>query len=181
MAEVEVMVAEPHERGTLANLMQLYVHDFSEHWAGQGDGGLADNAAFAELGDDGRFSDYPLEPYWLDEGHVPLLLRVGGRLAGFALLDRRSHGVGEVDRNVAEFFVARFHRRGGVGTAAARAIFSRYPGRWEAAIARRNVGALAFWRRAVSGHPQVRGLEEVDVSGAAWNGPVLCFRIGEGG
>ena len=181
MAEVDVKLAEPYERPALANMMQLYVHDFSEHWAGLKDDELGGNAAFAELGDDGRFSDYPLDPYWRDEGHVPLLLRVGGRIAGFALLDRTSHAGREVDRNMAEFFIDGFHRRGGVGTAAARAIFSRYPGRWEAAIARRNVGALAFWRRAVGGHPQARAVEELDVTGPAWNGPVLCFQIGQTG
>ena len=88
MAEVDVKLAEPHERLALTNMMQLYVHDFSEHWAGLKDDELGGNAAFAELGDDGRFSDYPLDPYWRDEDHLPLLLRVGGRIAGFALLDR---------------------------------------------------------------------------------------------
>jgi len=165
---VEVTPAAPHERAALENMFQLYVHDFSEQWADRPDG---------ELDETGRFAPYDFDPYWREAGRIPLVLRVAGRLAGFALLDTDSHAGREVDRNMAEFFIARKYRRGGVGTAAVHAIFDRYPGRWEAAVARRNVGALAFWRRAVAAHPQVAWLEEADVQSAAWNGPVLVFTI----
>ena len=79
---------------------------------------------------------------------------------------------------MAEFFVVRAHRRGGAGTNAARAIFSRYPGTWEAAVSRRNVGALPFWRHAIKGHPNVSEIEELDLNTADWNGPIIRFRIG---
>lgn len=169
MPDVDVAVARPEERGTIDNLMQLYVHDFSEQWAGTPRG---------ELDAEGRFPAYPLGPYWGEAGCIPLLLRVGGHLAGFALLNADAHSGRPVDRNMAEFFIVRKHRRGGVGTAAARAIFSRYPGQWEAAVARKNVGALAFWRSAVRRHPGAAEVEESDLSTASWNGPVLRFRIG---
>ena len=83
-----------------------------------------------------------------------------------------------MDWNMAEFFIVRKHRRSGVGLAAAQAIFSRYPGRWEAAVARRNTAALAFWRKAAAQHPEIEALTETDVASAHWTGPVLCFRIG---
>ena len=169
---IEVSVALAHERVAIANLMQLYTHDFSEHWAGSSRG---------ELGDDGRFEAYPLDPYWTDTTRVPLLVRVDGRLAGFALVDRGSHTGRAVDHNMAEFFIARKHRRGGVGTAAAQAILTRYPGVWETAVARSNVDALSFWRRVVDTHPAVEGVEEHDVTSAEWNGPVLRFRIASPG
>jgi len=168
-AAIDVAVARPDERAAIENLFQLYVHDFSEFWAGRPDG---------ELGDDGRFEPYPyLDAYWRDADRVPLLLRLDGRLVGFALLNAVGHGGGPVDRNMAEFFVVRKHRRGGVGTAAARAVFSRYPGQWEAAVARANTAAVAFWRHAVSGCPEVTDIEELDVNSPAWNGPVIRFRI----
>ena len=78
---------------------------------------------------------------------------------------------------MAEFFILRKHRRAGVGAAAARAVFARYPGVWEAAVVRRNTAALAFWRRAVAGCPQLESLEEIDMTGPHWDGPVLRFRI----
>jgi predicted acetyltransferase len=169
MSRIEVSVARPQERTTLANLMQLYVHDFSEFWAGTPDG---------ELQDDGRFADYPLDSYWLEPGRVPLLVRIDDRLIGFALLNAVGHGFGEIDHNMAEFFIVRKHRRGGVGTAAARQVFSLYPGRWEIAVARRNAGALAFWRQAIDACDQVADLAELDIDNEAWNGPLFRFRVG---
>ncbi|MDB5704778.1 MAG: family N-acetyltransferase [Sphingomonas bacterium] len=168
MSEIEVTVAAPDERATLENLLQLYIHDFSEHWAGRPDG---------EIGEDGRFAPYPLDAYWNEPDHVPLLLRAHGHPVGFALLDRTSHTGHDLDRNMREFFILRKHRRSGVGTAAARAIFSLYPGRWEAAIARPNAAALPFWRKAVAGHPLAEDVVESDENTPVWNGAVIRFRI----
>lgn len=169
MPEVDIAIARPEERPILANMMQFYVHDFSEHWAGLPTG---------ELEPDGRFFDYPLDPYWREPGHIPLLFRIAGHLAGFALINDHSHSDRPLERNMAEFFVVRKHRRGGVGTAAVHGVFSLYPGLWEAAVARRNVSALAFWRAAVRSHPQARDIEEDDFATDHWNGPILRFRIG---
>ncbi len=166
---IEVTLAERAEAQVLGNLLQFYVHDFSEFWAG---------SARGELENSGRFWDWPLEDYWRDEERVPLLIRAGGSLAGFALLDRTSHTGKRVDRNMAEFFIVRKHRRCGAGTVAARTIFSRYPGVWEAAVARPNLAALAFWRRAAGRHPAVTEIEETDFRTQAWDGPILRFRVG---
>jgi predicted acetyltransferase len=167
MPTVEMQVARPQDKDTLANLMQLYMHDFSEHWSGTSDGDLLD---------DGRFAPYPyLDAYWQEASRVPLLLRRDGRLAGFALINGVS--ADSPHRGVAEFFIVRKHRRIGLGTAAAHAIFSRYPGQWQTAVARRNVGALTFWRNAVSRHPDVVDIETLDLNNAEWNGPVIRFRI----
>ncbi len=168
MPQVEVSVAQPQECGALANLTQLYIHDFSEFWAGTVDG---------EVQDDGRFADYPLDAYWREASRIPLLLRLDDRLIGFALLNAIGHGDWPVERNMAEFFIVRKHRRGGVGTAAARQVFSLYPGDWEVAVARKNLGALSFWRQAIGGHAQVRDVEELDLTTAAWNGPVFRFDV----
>ena len=168
MADVEVVAARLEDRGALENLIQLYVHDFSEHWAGTPNG---------ELQDDGRFAPYPLGGYWEEPERIPLLFRRQGRLIGFALINAHSHAERPLDHAVAEFFVVRKHRRDGVGQTAAHAIFAAYPGRWEAAVARRNTAALAFWRRAVASCPGVSAIEEVDMASEVWNGPVLCFGV----
>ncbi len=167
---VDVRVAGPDERGVIANLMQLYVHDFADYLPPEKAG---------ELEVDGRFRDYPLDAWWSEPDHVPLLLRIEGRLVGFALLNAASHSGRPVDRNMAEFWIARKYRRGGVGTEAARAIFGLYPGVWEAAVARRNRDALPFWRSAIGGCPSVHEVEETDHATPDWNGPILRFRIGE--
>lgn len=170
MGDLEIIEALPAQEHVIQNLMQLYVHDFSEQWSGTERG---------ELGDDGLFPEYPyLKSYWQDDKRVPLLVRLGGNLAGFVLINDHSHSGLPVDRNMAEFFIVRKHRRGGVGTRVAHSVFNRYPGVWEAAVARRNVGALAFWRNAVSHHRTVRDIEETNVETVDWNGPILRFRIG---
>src|ERR1700761_4575057 len=124
MTDLEITVAPPSERGLIENLFQLYTHDFSEFWAGRADG---------EFQADGRFPQYiHLDGYWADPARIPLVIRVGSHPAGFALVNDHSHSGRPLDRNLAEFFVVRKHRRGGTGTAAARRVFALYPGVWEA-------------------------------------------------
>jgi predicted acetyltransferase len=168
MADVTVEIAEPETRPVFENLFQLYTHDFSEQWAGGEDG---------ELEADGRFAPYPfLDSYWSEAGRTPLLIRVEGYLAGFALINAFSHSGLPVDRAVAEFFIARKHRRFGVGLAAAVKILGHRPGQWEMAVARRNPGALPFWRRVAA---EVAGpaVEEIDRDNALWNGPIVRCRV----
>ena len=168
MPDLEIVLASIEDRLLLANLLQFYMHDFSEYWAGE---------LVGELEDDGRFEDYPLDGYWREPDRIPLLFRLHGRPAGFALLNATGHRGEPVDRNMAEFFVVRKHRGAGVGLAAAQSIFSRYPGRWEVAVARRNPRALPFWRRTISSHLQVCDLIETDLDDQAWNGQVMSFAV----
>lgn len=168
MLDFEVTIARADEREIIANMMQFYIHDFSEHWSG---------LAIGELQPHGRFFDYPLDPYWRERDHIPLIVRRENHPIGFALLNATAHSGHPVDRNVAEFFIVRKHRRNGMGGAIAHTIFSRYPGQWEAAVARRNVAAHDFWRRTIAKHPGVSEIEERDTKTAEWNGPIIRFRI----
>lgn len=169
MARVTLEPAGPERRETLANLFQLYVHDFSEHWAG---------TARGELQEDGRFEPYPdLDRYGREPAREAFLIRVDGGLAGFVLVNDVSHCGHPVDHSVAEFFVVRKHRRGGVGRAAARAAIGERPGQWELAVARRNTSALAFWSRLASELAAPGSLETLDRVDDLWNGPVLRFRV----
>ncbi len=161
--------ASAAERPVLENLIQLYIHDFSELFAGTPRGNLSD---------DGRYAiDIPVERWWQRDDHLPLLFRLQGKLAGFALLNATPHGMAPVDHNVAEFFVVRKYRRAGLGTAAAHALFSRYPGRWEAAVMRGNAGARAFWQRCIASHPQLAGMADAESSNFTWDGTIFRFEI----
>ena len=169
MADVTLEIATPGQRVTLENLFQLYTHDFSVFWTDRPDG---------ELQEDGRFAQYVhLDGYWTEADRTPLLIRAGGHVAGFALVNTFAHSGLELDYSVAEFFVVRKHRRSGVGFAAATQIIRARPGLWEMAVARRNVAALPFWRRVCSavGAPSV---EELDRNDALWNGAILRVRAG---
>ncbi len=106
--------------------------------------------------------------------YFALTLASSGELAGFVLLDRESHSGLPTDFNMGEFFVARHYRREGVGREAALLAIQARPGQWELAVARRNTGALAFWRRIAAA--AASEVEELDRHDPRWNGAILRFR-----
>lgn len=114
----------------LGRLLQLYLHDFSEHtgW---------------DVDEDGQFHYAWLDAYRLEKGRHAYVIRVEGRPAGFAL-------VREAERiQMAEFFVLRKYRREGVGLAAARHLLEAHARAWSIAQLASNPEATSFWRRAI--------------------------------
>jgi predicted acetyltransferase len=92
------------------------------------------------------------------------------------LINTRSHCGGRVEHNIAEFFVARKHRRRGVATEAVRQILALYPGHWEIAVAERNAAARAFWPHAIAAAPNICQLVRLEGDGEHWRGPIWSFR-----
>lgn len=89
---------------------------------------------------------------WFGDPTVhPLLILHSGQPAGFAIVARGASRPGQspVDYRMAEFFVARAHRRLGVGAGAVRLLLDRFAGRWEIVEMLRNPQAVDFWRRIV--------------------------------
>jgi predicted acetyltransferase len=168
MGRVTTELAGPERRETLDNLFQFYVHDFADFLAPERQ---------VDLKEDGRFGRYPpLDAYWRDPDHEVRLIRVDGALAGFALTNADSHSGLPLDYAIADFFVVRRHRRAGVGFVAATEVIRARPGLWEMAVARRNTGALPFWRRvAAAVGPQA--VEEVDRQDDLWDGPIVRVRV----
>ena len=154
--------AAEEERAIVENLAQLYVYDWSE-------------LLHLEIGQDGRFGNFLLTPYWVDDWRHPFLLRVGDTLAGFALIEERSKVTGESGVfDMTEFFVLRRFRRRGVGLAAAFAAFDLFKGRWEVRQREENAAATAFWRRAIGDY--TRGnYQEVRWDRAEWTELVQTF------
>ena len=68
-AHIEVIPAAPEQERTVANLLELYAHDFSEFHD-------------LEIGADGRFSYPSLPLYWSEPGRYPFLVKMDGKLAG---------------------------------------------------------------------------------------------------
>jgi predicted acetyltransferase len=155
-------------RETIANLFQLYVHDFSEFW----------ETRRVELSEEGRFPPYPwLDSFWEDPDREALLIRANGALAGFLLINRFSHAGLSCDHAMAEFFVARHYRRERVGFRAAIEVISARPGLWEIAVARRNIPAQTFWREvAASAAPGSTELR--DQNDHLWDGVILRCKVG---
>src|ERR1700754_684980 len=135
---VELIPVLPEQESVLANLLELYAHDFS---------------AFLdlELGADGRFGYAHLPLYWKESSRYPFFIRVNSHLAGFVLLQRGSQISGDQSIwDVTEFFIVRGYRRRGVGLKAAHEVWRQFPGNWEVRVIDRNPKAKLFWARAIA-------------------------------
>jgi predicted acetyltransferase len=136
--EVEITLALPEQEPILANMLELYVHDFSEF-------------IDLKLGADGRFGYKDLPLYWKESNRYPFLIFVDGHPAGFAFVRRGSEFSNDEDVwDMTEFFIVRSYRRLGLGMEAARAIWKEFPGKWEVRVIDRNRQAMKFWKRAIN-------------------------------
>jgi predicted acetyltransferase len=163
-AAVSLDAAPAAEEPLLANLLELYVHDLSGVFS------------HVELGPNGRFG-YPRLPlYWLEPAmRFPFVIRCDGRVAGFVLATRGSPVIPDADvHDVAEFFVMRQYRGGGVGKEAAMLLWRRFPCRWTVRVADGNAAAMAFWRAAIAKIPSVH-VTEWTLSGGLYGWRVFQF------
>jgi len=142
VSSVRVIPAAREQEPILANLVELYIHDFSAFHP-------------MDLGPDGRFGYKHLPDYWTEPGHHPLLVTVDDQLSGFALVKRvralfPDVQVGEQPVwDMAEFIVVRAHRRNGVGLTAAHQVWQLFLGPWQVRVMHSNRPALLFWQRAI--------------------------------
>ena len=127
---VHVIGAELPSEPVLWNLLQLYAYEFSEF-------------TVQDIGDDGTYAYKYFDQYWIDADRHPYLFRHDGRLAGFAFVHS-----GE-PHDMAEFFIMKKYRRGGLGMDAAHQLFALHPGAWQVRQMAANTRATAFWHRAI--------------------------------
>lgn len=137
-ASLEVIPATREQEPILANLLELYAHDFSEFRE-------------IDLGPEGRFGYKDLPLYWVEPNRHPFLVRLNGKLAGFVLVKRGS-GISDDETiwDMAEFFVVRGYRRRGIGGQIAHEVWQRFPGLWEVRVLEANRLGHQFWERAIS-------------------------------
>jgi predicted acetyltransferase len=152
---IEVRRASTAEKVVVRHLMQLYNHDFAEF-----DGN--------DVGEDGLYAHaYDLDRYWTGTTRHPFLVRVDGKLAGFALMEIEQKDDGSPYCFLAEFFIMKKYRGQGVGQAVAFALFDRYPGEWQVSQIERNLPAQVFWRKVIGrytgGHFNENILEDGEV------------------
>ncbi len=164
---VQISNVSAEQRDILSNLLQLYLHDFSEF--------APLETPHGEVDSEGRFPFESLDPYWREEAHRALLITFDDRTAGFVLLHDWSALDRDIDHAIAEFFVMRKYRRNGVGKATLKLLLERYPGRWEIPVAFYNKPALKFWRKVI---PLVASgrVEATESDNERWRGTVYSFR-----
>jgi predicted acetyltransferase len=114
--------------------------------------GLLNTGIFPALGEVGHREPDQLQRWFMDASATLLTILDDGQPAGFALVARDARASRESDYRMAEFFVAKPHRRRGVGRSAVRLILNRFAGRWEIVEYSRNPNAVKFWRNVVSGY-----------------------------
>lgn len=138
-ANIQIIPAGLAQKPVLANLLELYIHDFCDF-------------IDLELRSDGRFGYNELDLYWTDPRRHPFLVHVDGKLAGFALV-RGVHNASQatVAWDMAEFFILRSYRRRGIGIRAAHQVFRKFCGNWEVRVMVSNEPASRFWFHAIKG------------------------------
>ena len=149
------------ERIFLYNLLQKYLYEMTNYYGDDLDG-------------EGNYPYPYFEAYFTDPTRQALFILEDGRIVGFILLNRYSVMDRNIDHSVAEFCVLPKERGRNVGLRAARALFERYPGRWEIKYAANNFRAAYLWERAAEVYsPEKYTLPEGE--------EVLCFRSGQEG
>jgi len=126
--------ARDEEQGSIANLVQLYLHDLTEFMP-------------FPVRDDGRFEYGFLDRFW----RHPYFIASNDEIAGFALIVDDCPLTGRAPCwFMAEFFVLRAHRGRGVGKAALELALRAHPGPWHIAVPHANSAARQFWSRALA-------------------------------
>jgi predicted acetyltransferase len=137
LPKIDLVPASPDQQPILANLLELYIHDFSEF-------------VTIPLSPDGAFGYPDLPLYWTTPGHHPFLLKVDGNWAGFVLVKQDATPSGQLTFDIAEFFVMRGYRRRGIGIEVAHQILHRFPGPWTVRVMQLNQAALPFWEHTIT-------------------------------
>ena len=159
--DIELCEAKLSDKAILQNMLELYQHDASEY-----DG--------KDLDEHGRYGYRYLDYYWVEANRVPFLVRVDGKLAGFALVNEHLIKTGEAGLSVAEIFIVRKYRRCGVGTTVARQLFDRFAATWEVRQEAGNIVAQAFWRKVINTYT-AGNYTEYPEGMADWGGPIQIF------
>jgi predicted acetyltransferase len=144
---ITIKKAAVNEKEIIKNLMQFYFYDFSEFIE-------------AHLEESGQFGAYPyLDDYWNDPTRFPYLVKIDGKLAGFALV-RLIEENEQRYFSIAEFFVMKKYRRTGLGKVLAIEVFNLHQGEWEVFQMEKNIPAQHFWRKVISDYTNGKYTEQ---------------------
>lgn len=114
--EIKIVPATIEQKPILANLLELYVYEFSETW-------------LFDIGDDGFYGYEWLPLYWQEPNRFPFLLYVSGKIAGLVLVQKGSPlGNDFQNWDIAEFFIMRKYRKQGIGTYVAHKVWQQLKG-----------------------------------------------------
>jgi predicted acetyltransferase len=133
MTNLEIVAVPESEKSVLWDMLQDYI------------AGLAGYVDAKPV--NGAYAYENFDKYWTDGDRFPFWAIGCGERVGFALVwhDREQNIY-----QMAEFYMRPESRRMNLGTAFARGVIGRFPGRWNIRQIALNTPAVAFWRRALA-------------------------------
>lgn len=134
--KIILQTATINDYPTIQNMARFYVYDRTKYMGW-------------ECPETGLFECIDFKHYFEKQDHQAFFVKIDNELAGFVLLDKIKI-IEKVDWNMGEFFILAKFQSKGIGSQAAREIFSRFPGKWSVAAMPENLGAVKFWRRIVN-------------------------------
>lgn len=146
--------AMPSDRRWIESIYREYLEDLAP----------LNTGLFPILGEIGHREPDQLARWFADSSARILAIVRSAQPVGFAMIvpGRSQPGArAPADYHMAEFFVARTHRRLGVGAKAVELILDRFAGRWEVVEYLRNPAAVSFWRRVLAKYTGGRYEERV--------------------
>lgn len=134
--KIDLIRADDRHLGTMKNMMQFYIYDFSEYLD-------------YDIEENGLFSAYPdLGDYRKEKNDkFPYIIKKDEKYIGFVLVKRIVPK--ENHFSVIEFFIMKKYRREGNGKAAAEHVFNLHKGKWEVRQRESNKPALEFWNKVI--------------------------------
>ncbi|MCJ8297517.1 MAG: GNAT family N-acetyltransferase [Pseudomonadales bacterium] len=139
MESIQVTLVPATSFDYVKNLFQYYIYDMSEFtgWSPYANGTFNVEDSVSSLSD-----------YWNKPDHFAYLIMVGEEVAGFSLIRIYPQRVNTFD--MGQFFVLRKFKRQGIGQSAFKLSVQAHPGKWQIRILADNLGAKAFWNKAIT-------------------------------
>ncbi len=156
---LRIDIVRESDREILNRLVQLYMHEESEH-------------ADYEVDDDGLFIYPGLNEYVTQHNKCAYLLRVKGKLAGFALVKNLESLKGGKVTTISDYFILNNFRGLGIGEEFARMMFDEHHGLWQIPLPVAREGSRTFWKKIVW---RYSGSKCKEVETGEWHGTVLEF------
>lgn len=136
--DIKIVQACIEQMPILANLLELYAYDFTEHWK-------------FDIGDNGFYGYEDLPLYWTDSNRYPYIIYVKNKIAGFIMIQRGSPISDDKEMwDIAEFFILKKYQNQGIGTAVVHQIWKKFKGCWQVRVLIENEDACAFWLQAIT-------------------------------
>jgi predicted acetyltransferase len=129
------VIAKGRDFERIENMMQFYMHDFSEWIA-------------LSIGDNGFFTITPKAEYFANPKTKAYLVTVDGETAGFVTLDNDVNHP-DATYNMGYFFIGRRFRGKGIGKEVVAKVLNSSPGVWQIYHITANLGAAAFWKNVI--------------------------------